>query len=166
MSAALAAIRRKIAELAPGQLFDYALLDENLNRLYLSEDRIGRLFALFAGLGVVIACLGLVGLSTYSAEVRTKEIGVRKVLGATAAGTVWLLVSEYFRWVLLASAVALAGGYFLMNRWLEQFAFRTEIDAGIFVVTVLLAVCTAILAVSGQALRAARSRVVDALRYE
>jgi len=166
MSAALAAIRRKIAELAPDQLFDYSLLDENLNRLYRSEDRIARLFALFAGLGIVIACLGLVGLSTYSVEVRTKEIGVRKVLGATAAGTVWLLVSEYFRWVLLASAVALAGGYYLMNRWLEQFAFRTTIGAGVFAVTLVLAVCTAVIAVGGQAVRAACAKPVDALRDE
>ena len=166
MPAALAAIRGKIAELAPGGLFDYALLDENLNRLYRSEDRIGRLFALFAGLGVVIACLGLVGLSTYSAEVRTKEIGVRKVLGATAAGTVWLLVSEYCRWVLLASAVALAGGYYLMARWLEQFAFRTTIGVEVGAATVMLAICTALIAVGGQALRAARAKPADALRYE
>lgn len=166
MPAALAAIRRKIAELAPDQLFDYALLDENLNRLYRSEDRVGRMFALFAGLGVVIACLGLVGLSTYSAEVRTKEIGVRKVLGATVTGTVWLLVSEYCRWVLLASAVALAGGYYLMNRWLEQFAFRTSIGVEVGAATVILAICTAIVAVGGQALRAARAKPADALRDE
>lgn len=163
---ALASIHRRMAELGPDYFFDYVFLDDNLNRLYVSEGRIGRLFALFAGLGVVIACLGLLGLSAYSAEVRTREIGIRKVLGATAGGTVWMLISEYFRWVVLASAVALAGGSFLMNRWLETFAYRTTIGPGVFVATVLLAVCAALAAVSGQAIRAARTRPVEALRYE
>jgi putative ABC transport system permease protein len=162
----LASMRRRMAELVPDQLFDYILLDDNLHRLYVAEDRIGRIFALFAGLGIVIACLGLLGLSAYSAEVRTKEIGIRKVLGATAGGIVWMLASEYCRWVMLASAVALAAGYYLMSRWLEQFAYRTTIDPGVFVATGLLAACTALAAVSGQALRAARSRPVKALRYE
>lgn len=163
---ALASMRRRMAELVPDQLFDYVLLDDALNRLYASEDRFGRLFALFAGLGIVIACLGLFGLSAYSAEVRTKEIGIRKVLGATAGGIVWRLASEYCRWVLLACAVALAGGYYLMSRWLEQFAYRTSIDPGVFIATGLLAACTALAAVSGQALQAARSQPVKALRYE
>jgi putative ABC transport system permease protein len=163
---ALASLRRRMAELVPDHLFDYALLDDKLNRLYVAEDRIGRLFALFAGLGIVIACLGLLGLSAYSAEVRTKEIGIRKVLGATAGGIVWMLTSEYCRWVMLASAVALAGGYYLMSRWLEQFAYRTTIDPGVFIATGLIAAVTALAAVSGQALRAARSQPVKALRYE
>ncbi len=162
----LASMRRRMAELVPDQLFDYVLLDDTLNRLYAAEDRIGRLFTLFTGLGIVIACLGLLGLSAYSAEVRTKEIGIRKALGATAGGIVWMLVAEYCRWVLLASAVALAGGYYLMSRWLEQFAYRTSIDPGVFIATGLLAAGTALAAVSGQALRAARSQPVRALRYE
>ena len=120
----------------------------------------------FDGLAILIACLGLFGLATYMGEQRTKEIGIRKVLGASARDVVQLL-SKNFLWLLLiGNLVAWPIGYIAMNRWLEDFAFRIDIGAGIFVMTGAVALVLVVISVGGQALRASLANPVDAIRYE
>jgi len=115
---------------------------------------------------VFVACLGLFGLSIYSAEVRMKEIGVRKVLGASLPDIVVLLSKEFTRWVLLANIIAWPLAYYAMNRWLQNFAYRTGIGIEIFIMSGLIAFAIALITVSYQSLKAALAHPVDSLRYE
>jgi putative ABC transport system permease protein len=163
---ALAHVRASWAQLAPGYVFDYTFLDEDFDRQYREEEREGQLFAFFATVAVFIACLGLFGLAAYAAERRTKEIGVRKVLGASARDVVLLLSREFTVLVVVAFLVAVPVAWWAMSRWLEGFAYRVDLGAGVFLAAGLLAVAVGFLTVSTQALRAASTDPVNALRYE
>jgi hypothetical protein len=154
------------AEMRPNRPFSYVFIDESFDRLYKSEDNLERIFRTFAWLSVGIGCLGLFGLASYSAERRTKEIGIRKVLGASAAGLAVLLSKEFTRWVLLANLVAWPAAYFAMSRWLRQFAYRADIDIRTFLLAGTLTLAVAFLTVSYQAVKAALSDPVRSLRYE
>jgi putative ABC transport system permease protein len=148
--------------------FDYLFLDEDLEREYASERNMGRLFIFFTILAIFIACLGLFGLASFSAQRRTKEIGIRKVLGAPAAGLVFNLGKEFTRWVLVANILAWPVAYWLIDRWLQSFAFRiswTE-NFWIFPVAGLIALFIALVTVVGQAIHAATMNPVDAVKYE
>ena len=150
----------------PGVPFQYSFVDQTLANVYLSVERIGSLLRYFSILAIVIACLGLFGLSAYIAEQRTKEIGIRKVLGATVPGVALLLSKEFIKWVLIANLMAWPVAYFVMKDWLNNFAYRTHLGLDIFILSGLLAFAIALLTVSFQSIKAALTNPVDNLRYE
>lgn len=154
------------ADISGGEPFVYSFLDNDLDALYRAETNIGRMFAVFAALAICIACLGLLGLAAYTAQQRTKEIGVRKVMGATVPGIMGLLTREFIRYVVIANLIAWPLAYFAMNRWLEGFAYRIDIGPGTFLLAGALALSVALLTVGWQAFRAARMNPVESLRYE
>jgi putative ABC transport system permease protein len=163
---ALAAIGRVWPTLYPEAPLDYQFVDAAFDAAYRTEEQLGRLFMVFAGLAILVACLGLFGLAAYAAEQRRKEIGVRKVLGASVAGLVTLLSRDFARLVLIAVAVASPLAYLGMSRWLEGFESHVELGPGPFLVAGALALALAVLTVSSQALRAASADPVTSLRSE
>jgi len=165
-SAAVAAIKKLCARLNPDLPFEFKFLSQTYQELYVKEQRAARVFNIFTGLAVLISCLGLFGLAAFTAERRTKEIGVRKVLGAGEFGLVKLLTTEFSRWVLLANVLAWPVGYFAATKLLQGYVYRTGIGIGIFVLSGLLAWTIAVLTVCWQALRAARANPVESLRCE
>ena len=162
----LAAIRDALASLDPTAHPEIVFLDERVAALYDDERRLGRVLAAFAGVAILIACLGLFGLAAYTAERRTKEIGVRRVLGATVAQIVALLTREIVALVALASILAVPAAAWVMHRWLEGFAYRASLPPGLFALAVALALAFALLAVGGQALRAASRTPASTLRTD
>ncbi|GAB5520200.1 MAG: ABC transporter permease [Rhodothermales bacterium] len=150
----------------PGQPFKYEFLDERFEAFYRSEERLGQIFGVFAGLAVFVACLGLFGLAAFMAEQRTKEIGIRKVLGASSSGLLVLLTRDFVKLVLIAVAVAAPLAYLIMTQWLSDFAYRIDLGVGVFALAGALALSIALLTVSYQALKVARANPINALRYE
>ena len=148
------------------QPFDFFFLDDQYDALYRAEQRLGTLFAYFAGLALFVACLGLFGLASFTAEQRTKEIGVRKVLGATVPGVVLLLSKEFVLLVGIAFVIAAPVAYFLMDGWLAAFAYHIHPGLGTFAFAGFAALLIAVLSVGYQALRTALANPVRALRYE
>jgi putative ABC transport system permease protein len=159
-------IRNLWRKFVPDHPFEYRFLDESLNNLYQAEQRIGKIIDFFTFLAIFIACLGLFGLVSFMAEQRTKEIGIRKVLGSSIPGIVSLLSKEFLKWVLIANFIAWPIAYLVMNRWLENFAYRIDIGIWTFVLAGVLALFIALLTVSTQAIRAALANPVESLRYE
>ena len=146
--------------------FDYQFFDDDFDSLYRSERRIGTIVKYFAVLAVFISCLGLFGLAAFMAERRTKEIGIRRVLGASSMEIVALLSREFTRCVLVSNAIAWPVAYFVMNKWLANFAYRTGIGIGVFLGAAALALGIALLTVSFQSAKAAAANPADSLRYE
>lgn len=126
----------------------------------------GRLFSIFTILGIIIAGLGLFGLASFMAEQRTKEIGIRKVLGASVSGLILLISKDFTKWVLMANLIAWPVAYFFMNNWLQNFAYRTNLALWIFALSGVIALTIALLTVSYQAIKVALANPVEALRYE
>jgi len=124
------------------------------------------IFSYFTMFAIFIACLGLFGLASFTAEQRTKEIGIRKTLGARVSGIVLLLTKQFTRWVLIANLFAWPIGWFAMDRWLQNFAYRTSVGVETFVLSTVLALAIALITVSFQTIKAARANPVEALRYE
>ena len=145
---------------------EFVFLDDQYDALYRAEERLGKLFGYFTALAILIGCLGLFGLSAYSAEQRTKEIGIRKVLGATTSNVTMLLVREFTKWVLVAVLIAWPVGYFIMNTWLQNFAYRIGLSMDTFILSALLAFVIAILTVAYQAVKAAVANPIESLKYE
>ncbi len=146
--------------------FRYSFLDENFAGLYQSEEVLGQLFGIFGSLAILIACLGLFGLASFTAEQRTREIGVRKVLGATLGDIILLLTREFLLLIALANLIAWPVAYWIMDSWLQNFAYRDAISLTIFPTVAIAAFLIALLTVGYQAIRAATADPVDALRYE
>lgn len=146
--------------------FDYTFLDDSFNKLYQSEQRTGTLFNIFAGIAILISCLGLLGLTAYTAQVRTREIGVRKVLGASVSGIVGLLAKDFIRLVLIAIVIAVPVAWYAMNKWLQDFAYKTTIDWTIFALAGLLAVLIAVITISFQSIRAALVNPIRSLKQD
>ncbi len=163
---ALAHIRRTWQAMAPSFPLDYAFLDASFEQMHNAEQRMSGLFSVFSVLAIAVACLGLFGLAAYTAEQRTKEIGVRKVLGASASSVYVLLSKEFLKWVALANVIAWPLAYYAMSAWLQNFAFRVGIGWAIFPLSAGAALSIAALTVGAQTLRAARANPVDSLRYE
>ncbi|SEI82063.1 putative ABC transport system permease protein [Dyadobacter sp. SG02] len=151
---------------APGKPFEYAFLSDEFDALYRTEQRIGRLFTGFAVVAVLIACLGLFGLSVFAAEQRTKEIGVRKVMGASVAGITALLTRDFLKPVLIAILIASPIAWYGMNRWLQEFAYKVDIEWWVFVLSGLLAIAIALATVGFQSIKAALANPVKSLRSE
>jgi putative ABC transport system permease protein len=162
----IAAIERKWKQLIPERPFNYYFLDNYFNNLYRDEDRFGKLFINFAVLAIFISCLGLLGLASYSTMQRTKEIGIRKVLGASVGGIVNLLSKDFLLLVGISFVIAVPVAYYFMHRWLQDFAYRVPIAWWIFVSAGVMAVIVALLTVSTQAIRAAVANPVESLRTE
>lgn len=148
------------------QPFNYSFLDADVEQQYRNEERMGQIVSIAAGLAILIACLGLFGLAALTVAKRTKEIGIRKVLGATVPNIVTMLSGDFTRLVLLANLVAWPVAFYVMHRWLQDFAYRVGIGVDNFVLAAGLAVVIALLTVSYQAIRAALSNPVDAIKYE
>ena len=150
----------------PGIPFEYTFVDENYAELYDTEQRQGRIFALFAGLAVFIACLGLIGLASFTAERKKKELGVRKVLGASSFGLVVLLSKEFTWLVGIAFLVAAPLSWYVMDNWLQDFAYRMQLGIAVFAFAGIVSVLLAWVTVAMQTARTAYRNPVDALRYE
>jgi putative ABC transport system permease protein len=159
-------IGKKWAETYPGEQFEFSFLDSRIDLLYESERKTRNIFLIFSILSIFVACLGLFGLAAFTAEERTKEIGVRKVLGASIGNILILLSKEFAKWVLVANVLAWPVGYFVMNRWLQNFAFKINIDLWPFILSAVLALIIALLTVSYQSIKASLTDPVDCLRYE
>ena len=156
----------KFDEITPGNLFRYYFVDEVFNRNYAEETRALELFKAFSILALFVSCLGMFGLTVYSAEVRIKEIGIRKVLGASGSSIILLLSKKFVLWVLLANILAWPTAFLAMNKWLANFAYRVHIHVWTFVFSAALATLFALITVSYKAIRAAVSNPADSLRYE
>lgn len=154
------------AEMAPGQPFDYYFMDDSFNETYKAEQRLGYIFITFTTLSIFIACLGLFGLAAFNAERRAKEIGIRKVLGATVTQITVRLSSDFLKLVSIGIIVSLPLAWFAMNRWLQDFTYRIEIGWAVFAIAAILAVLISILTVSHQSIKAALSNPVESLRSE
>jgi putative ABC transport system permease protein len=162
----LAGIEKAWNTIFPGTPFEYHFLDEAYDRLYRTEQRMGTLFNYFAGLAILVSCLGLFGLASFMAEKRTKEIGIRKILGASLSGIIVLLNKQFTKWVLIANLISWPIAYYVMFRWLRGFAYRVNLGVGAFILAALIALGIAVVTVSYQSLKAAWADPVDALRYE
>jgi len=150
----------------PDVPFEYSFLDDGFDQLYKADRNAGRLFNIFSGIAILISCLGLFGLATFTAEQRTKEIGVRKVLGASVASIVTLLSKDFLKLVLIAIVIASPIAWYAMNEWLADFAYKIDISWWVFALAGGMAVGIALLTVSLQSARAAMNNPVDSLRSE
>jgi putative ABC transport system permease protein len=146
--------------------FSYSFLDEDFDKMYRSDQRVGTLFNVFALVTIVISCLGLFGLATYSAQTRTKEIGIRRVLGATVSQVASMLAKDFVVLIALAFVIAAPVAGYLMSDWLHNYAYRTQLSAGIYAGTALIILTLAVMTVCAQAIRAARANPVKSLRRE
>ena len=166
IASTMAAIRSKYNEFFPGNLFDYYFLNDSFNTQYANDQLFGKVFAIFAGFAIFIACLGLLGLSLFATTQRTKEIGVRKVLGASIASIVILLSRDFVKLVLIAFIIASPLAWYIMHSWLNDFAYRVNLSAWIFVAAGALALFIALATISFQAIKAALANPVKSLRSE
>ncbi|AKD58773.1 ABC transporter permease [Spirosoma radiotolerans] len=163
---ALAYVSTVYKQVNPNQPFEYTFLDQTFAQQYRSDERQGNLFLAFSGLAIFIACLGLFGLATFTAEQRTKEVGVRKVLGASVTSLVTLLSKDFLKLVFIAIVLAIPIAWYIMSRWLGEFAYKINIEWWMFVVAALLAIGIALLTVSFQSIKAALMNPVNSLRSE
>ena len=159
-------LRVKWGELYPNQSFDYYFLDDSLATLYESEARLSQIFSSFTLFAIFIACLGLFGMASFTAEQRTKEIGIRKVLGASVAGIVVLLAKNFLKLVLIANIIAWPIAYLAMKKWTQGFSYQAGVGIWMFVITAVLAAVIALLTVSFQSIKAALSHPIKAIKYE
>ena len=162
----LAHIEKTWKEFSPGFPFSFHFIDELVESQYKNEERLAKTIGYFAALGIFIACLGLFGLASFLAEQRTKEIGVRKVLGASVLGIIVLQSKEFSKWVVAGNVVAWPLAYYAMNKWLADFAYRTDIGVRPFLTAAVLALSIAWLTVGYQSIKAATANPIDSLRYE
>lgn len=160
------AIRKTWEEMAPGQPFQYSFLDEDFGKMYASEQRLGKVFSLFASLAILIACLGLFALTAFTAEQRTKEIGIRKVLGASVTAIVLMLSKDFGKLILLAFALATPFAWWGVTKWLEGYQYKVEIGWPVYLLSGLAAFIVAWLTISYQSIKAATSNPVDSLKSE
>lgn len=163
---AVAIIENTWKRVAPGEAFQYTFMDENFDNLFKAEERMGDLFTVFTVLAILVACLGLFGLAAFTAEQRTKEIGVRKVMGASVFSLTALLSKEFTRLVIIAFVLAVVPAWYLMDKWLSGFAYHAIISWEIFALAGVMALLVAWLTVGYQSFKAALANPVDSLRYE
>ncbi|QCR25106.1 ABC transporter permease [Pontibacter sp. SGAir0037] len=163
---ALAAMEKVLKKYNPAFPFTYHFLDEDFEKMYKSEAIIGELTNYFAGIAILISCMGLFGLALFTAEQRTKEIGIRKVLGASTSGIVFMLSKDFLKLVLLANIVALPLSWYLMSNWLDDYAYRTELSWWIFAAAFVATIIIAMLTLSFHAIKTAVANPVNSLRTE
>ncbi len=163
---AMSAIEQSWKKIQPEVPFEYLFLDQKFQLLYETEQQQGTLFTIFSFIAIFIACLGLFGLSAFTITQRVKEIGVRKVLGASIAQIVTELSKDFLKLVLIASVIALPVAWYAMNKWLLDFAFRISIQWWVFVMAGIIAVVIAFVTISFQSIKAASANPVKSLRSE
>ncbi len=166
ISSLIAQVENKWKSIVPGQPFNYSFMNDDFNKIYSSEQRVGKIAMTFSILAILIACLGLFGLVTYAAEQRTKEIGIRKVLGATVSNIVTMLSKDFLILVTIAAFIAFPVAWWAMNKWLQDFAYRINISWWIFIVAGVVALLIALITVSFKAIKAAIANPVKNLRTE
>ncbi|MEM6767614.1 MAG: FtsX-like permease family protein, partial [Bacteroidota bacterium] len=166
LQATLADMEVAYKNFAPDKPFQYSFVDERFEEMYETEQRLGKIFGSFSILAIFIACLGLFALATFMAERRAKEISIRRVMGARVSNIMLLLSSEFLKLVGLALIFAVPVSYYLMQNWLEGFAYRVDLGADVFVISGILALMIAQLTVSFQSMKAALANPVNALRNE
>lgn len=162
----IADVKKQWEAFSPATPFSYTFLDDRFAALYTAEEKSGQIFTIFAIISIVIACLGLFGLVAYTIEQRTKEIGVRKVLGASVQQVLLLVSKEFLYLVLIAFVIAIPATWWVMNKWLQDFAYRTTINAWVFVMAGVIALFIAVFTISFQAIKAALMNPVKSLRSE
>ncbi|MCB0562471.1 MAG: FtsX-like permease family protein, partial [Phaeodactylibacter sp.] len=165
-AATLGALQSSWERLAEGFPFEYFYLDESIDHLYHADWQASRMVIYFTALAILIACLGLFALAQFNLERRTKEIGIRKVLGASVSQVVMVLSGEFLWRILAANLVAWPLAYWVIDKWLENFAYQIDIGVGSFMIAGFAALLIALLTVGFQSLRAARANPVEALKYE
>ena len=166
MQANIADIKAQYLELFPKSTFDYYFLDTAYNNQYKADERFGEMFSLFSGLAIFVACMGLFGLTSFTLVQRTKELGIRKVLGASGISLMRLLLGDFLKPIALASLVALPVMYWGIQQWLQNFAYRMNLSVWLFILPLLLIGGIALLTVSFQTFKATQNNPVDSLRYE
>ena len=150
----------------PNNPFESFFLDTEFDLQYREDEQVGQIFSIFTILGLFIACLGLLGLASYTTERRTKEIGIRKVLGASVLGIAMMLSKQFTKWVLVANLIAWPLAYYFLNQWLKSFAYSARVDVLTFFISGFLVLVLALLTVSFQTIRAATANPSESLRYE
>ena len=155
-----------MSDLFPEYPFEYYFLDEDFKRFYQKEERLSQMISILTYLGIFISCLGLWGLSSLSTKQRVKEIGIRKIWGASVSGIILLLSKEFTKWVVTANIIAWPIGYFIVRNWLQNFASRTKVTLDIFIISALVALAVAWITVSLQTRKAAQANPAESLRYE
>lgn len=166
MAESLAFLKEKWSEWEPFGMFYYSFLDEDLEALYREDKKVSRVFGFASVLSILIACLGLLGLSVFMAEKRIKEIGIRKVLGASVSGIVALLCQDFSGLILFSNLIAWPFVYYIMTRWLENFAYHTSLSIWLFVLGAGLTLAVSLITIAFQAVKAASANPVDSLKYE
>ncbi|HUX61645.1 MAG TPA: FtsX-like permease family protein, partial [Ignavibacteriaceae bacterium] len=166
ISESVAFIKNEWKRFVPNKPFEYFFLDDEFSKLYLSEQKTSEIFTAFSVLAIFIASLGLFGLAAFTAERRTKEIGIRKALGASISNIILLLSKEFTKWVLIANVIAWPVAYYFMNNWLKDFAYRIHISLWTFILAGCLALIIALLTVTLHAIKAAMANPIKSLRYE
>jgi putative ABC transport system permease protein len=163
---AIAAAKQQWDKYNAGYNFDYSFLDDVFNRLYTGEQRTGTLFNVFSGIAILISCLGLLGLATYTAQIRTREIGIRKVLGASVAGIIQLLTKDFIKLVVIAIVIAVPVAWYAMNKWLQDFVYRIDIGYMVFVLAGATAILVALITISFQSVKSAWASPAKILKAE
>ena len=166
LPAFLSKLEGKWNKLATNQPFDPVFMDDAFNAVYTQEVRIGKIVNVLTFLAIFIACLGLFGLASFTAEQRTKEIGIRKILGAPVTTLFMLLTSDFTKWIIIANLIALPIAYYSMSSWLENFEYQAGVGISSLVLAGISGLLVALITVSYQAFRAASLNPVDSLRYE
>ncbi|HSG28440.1 MAG TPA: FtsX-like permease family protein, partial [Candidatus Krumholzibacterium sp.] len=166
LSATLASLERVVKTFDPDRPFEYYFLDDSFDRQYRVEEKLQKIFFNFTGLAIFIACMGLFGLASFAAEQRTREIGIRKVLGASVSGIVMLLTRDFTRWVLLANLLAWPAAWYGLRKYLDHFAYSTGLKWYMFIISGALALVIALVTVSIQTAKAARANPVETIKYE
>jgi ABC-type antimicrobial peptide transport system permease subunit len=163
---AIAAVHEQYKKYAGNTPFSYYFLDATFDAQYKSDERAGTLFNVFAAIAIFISCLGLFGLATYTAQVKFKEIGIRKVLGASIAGIIQLISKDFLKWVVIAIVIAIPIAWWAMSKWLHGFAYRINISWWVFALAGCIALLIALATVCFQAIKAAMANPVKSLRTE
>jgi putative ABC transport system permease protein len=166
ISKTISSLRKKWEEIAPNLAFEYHFFDEDFNRLYIAETTTGKIVSFFTILSIFIACLGLFGLASYSTEQRTKEIGIRKALGASVPVILKMLSKEIILLLIISNLIAWPAAYLIMDQWLADFAYKVGFNIWVYIISGLLVMLLAVLSVGYKALKAAAANPVDSLRYE
>ena len=166
LSSTIAHVESKWNEAFPGNPFQYFFLDDYFDRQYANEQKFGDLFMSFAILSIIIGCLGLFGLSAFTTQQRTKEVGIRKVLGSSIPQIFMLLSKEYVWLIVISVVIASPLVYWIMDDWISNFAYQTNIGFAVFLIAGLAVLAVAVITISYQSLKAARTNPIESLRYE
>jgi putative ABC transport system permease protein len=162
----LAFIEKEYENIFPDRIFEYSFLDEDFEQMYLEEQKAGRVILYLAVIGIFIACLGLFGLSSYTTKQRTKEIGIRRVVGASVPNITLHLTRDFVKLVVIANLFAWPAAYYAMNEWLKNFPYRVGVSWLVFIAAGIAALLIALATVGFQSIRAAQANPADSLRYE